>query len=158
MYKMLTYVLVMIAPHVVRELVTEHPPDLLVRAEAVVPVRPQPELDCLPRVHVQPEEMRLLVRRELGEHPDRELVLAHHVPDGGVVRELREEAARGLGIGEVREGLDAVECVLGACGRGRACGPYLVTRSVLIRETWLRGLRTLTGALCARSRNIRSLR
>ena len=105
----------MIAPDVVRELVAEHPAHLAIQPEAVVPVRAQAELDRLPRVHVQPEEVRLLVRRELGEHPDGELVLAHDVADGGVVRELREEAACGLGVGEVREGLDAVEGVLGVC-------------------------------------------
>ena len=103
----------MVAPDVVRELVAEHPPDLLVRAEAVVPVRPQPELDRLPRVHVQPEQVRLLVRRELGQDPDGELVLAHDMADGRVVRELAEQVACGGGVREVRERLDAVEGVLG---------------------------------------------
>ena len=103
----------MIAPDVVRELVAEHHADVAVRAEARVVIRAQAQLDRLPRVLVQAEQLRVLVRRELGEHPDGELVLAHDVADGGIVRELREEAAGGLGGGEVREGLDAVEGVLG---------------------------------------------
>ena len=107
-----THIVVMVPPHVVRELVAEHPPDLLVRAEAVVPVRPQPELDRLPRVHVQPEQVRLLVRRELGQDPDGELVLAHDMSDGSVIRESCEQVLGRRWIGEVRQRFDAMERVL----------------------------------------------
>lgn len=122
-----THIVVMVPPHVVRELVAEHPPHLPVRPEAVVRVRAEPQLDRLPRVHVQPEQVRLLVRRELRQHAHRELVPLHHVADRGVVRELREQLARRVGVREVRERLDTVEGVRGVGGgeRGRSCGPGL---------------------------------
>ena len=101
--------------HIMRQLMAQHPSNIRIQPQPIVPIRTYPQLDLLAPVHVQAEEIRVLVRRELGEHPYGELVLAHYVADGGVVCEFREEAARGLGVGEVREGLDAVEGVLGVC-------------------------------------------
>ena len=115
------HVVVVVAPDVVCELVAEHTAHVGVQPEAVVAVRAEAELDRLACVHVQAEEVRLLVRRELGEEAVGESVLSHDVPDGGVGREPREEGTRGFGAGEVRERLDAVEDVLcvGGCGGAR---------------------------------------
>ena len=76
-------------------------------------------LDRLPCVDVQPEQVRLFVGRELREEADGEVVPLHDVPDGRVVREAGQECARGVGLGEVREGLDAVEGILGGRAGGR---------------------------------------
>ena len=112
----------MVSPNVVSELVAQDPPYLIVRPEAVVPVRAQTQLDRLSGIHVRPEQVGLLVRRELRQHAHREPVPPHHVADRGVVREAREEGARGGGVGQVWEGLDAVEGVLGGGGGGGGAG------------------------------------
>ena len=102
----------MVAPHIMRELVTQHAAHVRIQPKPVVAVRAEAQADRLPRVLVEPEQVRLLVRRELGEQPDGEAVRAHDVPHGGVVCEPCEERARGVGAREVREGLDPVEGVL----------------------------------------------
>ena len=101
----------MVAPLVVRQLVAQHPPHLEIRPEPVVRVRPQPKLDRLPRVHVQSQQVRVFVRRELREQPDGELVLVHDVQDGGVGGEALE-GGKGRGrVGQMLKRLEAVEPV-----------------------------------------------
>ena len=56
----------MITPQIMRQLVAQHPPHLLVRSKPIIRVRPQPQLDRLSRVHVQSKQLGVLVRRELG--------------------------------------------------------------------------------------------
>lgn len=47
------YVIVMIPPYIVRQLVNENPPHIAIQSEAIVSVRSESELDCLTRIDVQ---------------------------------------------------------------------------------------------------------
>jgi len=108
----------MIPPHIMRQLMTQHPPHFLVRSEPIIRVRPQPQLDRLSRVHVQSEQLGVLVRCELSQETDGETVLVHDVCDGWVVGEfLKKSVGRGW-VWEVLEGLEVMEAVLEGGGRG----------------------------------------
>ena len=69
---------------------TQHTSHFLVYPEAVVSVCAQPELDRLPGVDVEPEEVRLLVGCELGQRVYGEAVLLHDVLYCGVGGEFVE--------------------------------------------------------------------
>jgi len=108
----------MITPHIMRQLMTQHLPHLLVRSKPIIRVRPQPQLDRLSRVHVQSEQLGVLVRCELGQETDGEMVLVHDVCDGWVVGEfLKKRVGRGW-VWEVLKGLEVMETVLECGGRG----------------------------------------
>ena len=85
-----------------RQLVAQDSPHLLVRPKPVVRIRPQPQLYRLPGVDVEPEEVWLLVRGELGKRAHGEAVLLHDVHDGRVRREAREHGSCPFRIWQVR--------------------------------------------------------
>lgn len=58
------------------------------------------------------------MRRKLGQHPDRELMLAHNMANSGVVRKACKEVARGRWVREVGQWFNPVERVL-SIGRSR---------------------------------------
>ena len=106
-----THIIIMIPMYIMRQLMAQHPANIRVQPEPIVPICPYPQLDLLAPVHIQAEEIRVLVRRELGEQANSEAMPLHDVPDGGVVGEALEEGARGVRAGEGGEGGNLVEAV-----------------------------------------------
>ena len=76
-----------------RQLMAQHPSNVRIKPVPIVPIRPYPQLDLLAPVHIQTEEIWVLVRRELGEQADGEVMALHDVPDGGVIGEALKEGA-----------------------------------------------------------------
>ena len=108
---------IVIAPHVVRQLVAQRPPDRRIVAVAVVGIGAQPQLNHLPAVAIQAQRARLVRRMHgrvhLGEQAHAELVLAHRRLDARVIAEALEEAEAALGLGEIGQRSEGVEGVRG---------------------------------------------
>jgi hypothetical protein len=75
----MTYVIIVFTPDIVRELMTEYTTDVIIRPEAVVLVRSQTQFDSLSGIYIETEQFRMLVRCELSEEPDRELMGQHNM-------------------------------------------------------------------------------
>jgi hypothetical protein len=87
----MTHVIIMFTPDIVRELMAEHTTDITVRPEAVVLVRSQTQFDGLSGVYIETKQFRVLVRCELGEEPDRELMDQHDMVYCRIRREPTQE-------------------------------------------------------------------
>ena len=75
-----TYVIVMVAPHIVRQFVTQDPPHFFIRPETFVVICPQPELDSLARIDVESQQLRMLRQLGLvvGERAGRQVIYTLH--------------------------------------------------------------------------------
>lgn len=97
-----TCIVVVVTPHVVRQLVTQDSPHLLVCPEAFVVVRPQPQLDSLTGADIEAQQLWMLVRSQLCKRSNGELVLLHDMTNRGILCELRQQLASGLRIRQMR--------------------------------------------------------
>ena len=92
----------MISPYIMRQLVTQYTPHFLIRPETFIVVCPQPKLDSLTCIYVEAKQVRLLMRSQLGQRPNRELVFLHDMTYCWVLCKTRQQLARRLRIRKVR--------------------------------------------------------
>ena len=71
--------------HVVRQLMTKHPPNILIKPKSIIFIRPYPQLDLLARIDIQSQKVRILMGCQFGQRTYGELVLLHYVLDSRVV-------------------------------------------------------------------------
>ena len=108
-------ILIMIPPHIMRQLMTQRVPNDFIIAIPIVRIRPEPQLDDFAPVAVQTEGFAVMsgvvCRVHFCEDADAEFVFAHAGFYAGVGAEAGEVGEGAGGVGEVGEGEEGVEGV-----------------------------------------------
>lgn len=96
-----THVVIVVAPDVMRQFVTQHFPDLLVTPEPVVLVGANTELDRFSPVGVQAQQPWVFMWGEFRQQSHGEPVRIHHMEDCVIARQLSEQRTSRVGVWEV---------------------------------------------------------
>jgi hypothetical protein len=98
----------------------QDPANLGIVPKTIVPICSDPQLDLLPSICIQAQQLWMFVGSELSKQAHCKLVLLHNVDDSRVSRQTLQHRAGRFGVWEVRKGFNAMEAVAEVAARRRA--------------------------------------